>query len=160
MKRFLTLLLVLGLTVGMAATGQARKAERKRVVRTVQGSYTTPWVPFAAKCRREGALGCLTIETRENEAFLTAKVVDAHGTGLCHGRGSGSRPGAPTLRCLRHVLRRDQGPIPSPRGVDVRLRVAFWTADLPTSLTTVPPCSGRLERSASPSPICPSHRNS
>ncbi len=72
--------MVLGLAVGSATTAEAKKAERKRVERTVEASYAPPFVAPVTGCQSLlGPFACLIIETRPTEAFFTAKVTDAHG---------------------------------------------------------------------------------
>jgi hypothetical protein len=79
MKRFLILLTALGLIAGSVATAEAKRGQKSRTERTVQGSYATQFVPFSLQCYQHGGVGCVEIVTRMDEAFLTAKVVDAHG---------------------------------------------------------------------------------
>ena len=79
MKRLLMLLMILGLVAGSVAAAEAKQATRKRVERTVEGSYATQFVPFNVYCYRHAGVGCVEIETRKDEAFLTARAVDAHG---------------------------------------------------------------------------------
>lgn len=134
MKSSLIIFMIVGLTAGSVLSAEAKKAEHKRVERTLQGSYISPSIPFAPKCARDSAPGCLTFETRENERFLTAEVSDAHGRPVFV-TVEGPDPTHPP-----HFIRygtfcgETTEPIAFPRGVDVRLRVAFWITDLPTSL--------------------------
>ncbi len=147
-KRFLIVIMVTGLVAGSVATAEAKKAERKRVERTVEGSYTTQFVPFGGMitrtCRRDGAVGCVTIETHNNEAFLTAKAVDAHGQPVFvsvegwESYGGSGRPIDYGTFCGE-----TDEPIAVPGGVELYLRIGyFWLTDLPTSLTTCPPMFG------------------
>lgn len=81
MKRFLVLFMVLGLVAGSVATAEANRRP-KRVQRTVEARYIGPWMPFGLReCEAPsgGIGGCATVETRASEAFLSAKVTDAHG---------------------------------------------------------------------------------
>lgn len=80
MKRFLIMFMALGLIVGSVATAEAGQARRKRVERTVSGSYETPVLPFSAhRCSQLGGEGCVAISTGARESFFTAKATDAHG---------------------------------------------------------------------------------
>jgi hypothetical protein len=80
MKRLLTMFLVLGLTFGSVTTVEAQRAHRRRVARTVEYAYEGPFVTQTTGCESYGRTwGCGTIKTRSTEAFLTAKVSDAHG---------------------------------------------------------------------------------
>ncbi len=82
MKRFLVLLMVLGLMAGSVATAEANKKKKKakRVQRTVKGSYEPPWVPPVTGCKSLlGPWSCMDVETRSTEKYFTAKVTDAHG---------------------------------------------------------------------------------
>ena len=72
MKRFLIVLMALGLTAGSeAAVGAERGFQRTE--RTVGGSYA----PYCNAGR--GSLACLTVETNPSEDSFTAEVRDAHG---------------------------------------------------------------------------------
>lgn len=78
MKRILIVFMTLGLLVGAVATAEAKK-EKRRIERTVEASYG-PYPAPATGCNEPlGAWACASISTRENEAFFTAKVTDAHG---------------------------------------------------------------------------------
>lgn len=77
MKRFLILLVALGLIAGSVATAEAK---RSRVERTVEATYAGPWLPFGNwACAPSEHRGCVTITTGPKESFLSAKVTDAHG---------------------------------------------------------------------------------
>ena len=147
MNRWVTLFLILGLTVGLAATAEAKKTQRNRVERTVEGGYDTQFVPFAGlvtnPCAQEGAIGCVTIETRAKEAFLTAKVVDAHAqpvfvtvSGPDPYRGPGYWVDYGTF------CGETDEPIPFPRGVDVSFSIGYFWLELPTSMASCPPMFG------------------
>jgi hypothetical protein len=84
MKRSLIMFMVLGLVVGSVATAEAAKKVKEpiRVERTVEGSYDTQFVPmsgFVTPCAQRDAVGCVALQARARESFLTAKVSDAHG---------------------------------------------------------------------------------
>ncbi len=79
MKRFLIVIMVAGLFAGSVATAEAKKAPRKRVERTVEGSYGPYPAPITGCNEPLGAWACLTVDTGPREAFFTAKVTDAHG---------------------------------------------------------------------------------
>ncbi|MDQ3962940.1 MAG: hypothetical protein M3277_03380 [Actinomycetota bacterium] len=77
MKRFLIVLMVLGLLVGTVVTAEAKGT--KRVERTVEGSYG-PYPAPATGCNDVWtSFACMVVSTRTTEAFFTAKVTDAHG---------------------------------------------------------------------------------
>ena len=84
MKRLLILSLVLGLIAGSLATAEAKKTNRKRVQRTVKGSYSSQFVPMSGLVRpvcdgQEEGNGCVAIQTRAKESSFTANVTDTHG---------------------------------------------------------------------------------
>lgn len=144
MKRFLILFMILGLIAGSVATAEAEKGQKStRTERTVEGSYATQFVPFNVWCERHGGVGCVTIPTRKHEAFLTGKVVDAHGQPvLVQVWGAGSdRPGD-WIEYGSFCGETDE-PIAFDRGVDVYLVVGYWwLTDLAPSLETCRPMFG------------------
>lgn len=81
MKRFLILFMILGLIAGSVATAEAKKKTDRatRVERTVEGRYGPYPSPVTGCNEPLGPWTCVTIPTRMHEAFLTAKVTDAHG---------------------------------------------------------------------------------
>ncbi|HVL64145.1 MAG TPA: hypothetical protein VM573_03130 [Actinomycetota bacterium] len=79
MKRLSTTFMVLGLVVGSVATAEAGKPERKRVERTVEGSYGAYPAPVTGCNNALGSYACMIVEARSTEAFFTAQVRDAHG---------------------------------------------------------------------------------
>lgn len=81
MKRFLVLLLALGLVFGAVATAEAGKKKKKKpkkVEREAQGTYAAP-ATIVGNCTQKDGIGCMTIATGPEELYLTAKVTDAHG---------------------------------------------------------------------------------
>lgn len=81
MKRLLIVVMIIGLVVGSVATAEAKKAERNRIERTVEGDYQAPFVAQVTGCDLSDAaqFGCLMVESRPGEEFLTATVTDALG---------------------------------------------------------------------------------
>ncbi len=79
MKRFLVMFMVLGLIAGSVSTAGAAKKTRKRVERTVEGSYGAVPEPLTGCDLGRGAFTCMVVDPRPTEAFFTAKVTDAHG---------------------------------------------------------------------------------
>lgn len=81
MKRFLMVLLVLGLIAGTVVTAEAKGTNRRRLERTVEGSYgPSPALVEMSFCDDvSSASECVVVGTRPTETFLTAKVTDAHG---------------------------------------------------------------------------------
>ncbi len=81
MKRFLILFMVLGLIAGTALSAEAKRASRKRVERTVEGSYgPSPALVEISRCDdASGASDCVVVGSRPTETFFTANVTDAHG---------------------------------------------------------------------------------
>ncbi len=80
MKRFLSLLMVLGLLVGSVASAEAKAKKRPlRVERTVEGTYGPYPAPVTGCNEPLGHFACLIVESRPTEAFFTAKVTDTHG---------------------------------------------------------------------------------
>jgi hypothetical protein len=78
MKRFLILLMVIGLMAGSVATAEGAKRPR-RVERTVEGNYAAP-PELVTGCNADrGSFACIVVDARPTEAFFTAKVTDAHG---------------------------------------------------------------------------------
>ena len=78
MKRFLTMFMILGLVFGSVATAESKK-KPQRTSRTVEGSYDSPVLTLYGRCAESGGIGCVSFTTGQNERFLTAEVVDAHG---------------------------------------------------------------------------------
>ena len=78
MKRFLILVLVLGLIAGSVSTAAASK-KTKRVERTVEGNYGVVPEPTTGCNADRGSFACVVVDTRLREAFFSAKVTDAHG---------------------------------------------------------------------------------
>ena len=133
MKRFLILFMIVGLVGGSVATAEAKKRQKStRTERTVEGSYATQFVPFNVYCYEHGGVGCVEIKTRKNEAFLTAKVVDAHGQPVLvqvWGWVDGPRP----QTYYGGFCGETDEPIAFDRGADVYLLVGGQTHyDLPT----------------------------
>jgi hypothetical protein len=72
--------MVLGLIAGSVATAEAKGKKRPaRVERTVEATYGPYPAPVTGCNEALGKFYCLALETRVSEAFLTAKVTDAHG---------------------------------------------------------------------------------
>ena len=142
MKRFLILFMILGLLVGAVASAEAGQARRKRVERTVEGSYATQFVPFNVWCEEHGGVGCVKIETRKNEAFLTGKAVDAHGQPvLVQVWGWGDGP--EHSHEYGSFCGETDEPIAFDRGADLYLVVGyFWLTDLAPSLSKCHPMFG------------------
>ncbi len=139
-----TILLTVLVTAASAATAEAASSSRKRVERTVEGSYATQFVPFNINCRQHGGMGCVEIKTRKREAFLSAKAVDAHGQPV---RVSVSTPD-PSGRPGEWIeygtfCGQTEEPIAFDRGVDLYLIVGyFWVTDLESALESCPPMFG------------------
>ena len=142
MKRFLMLVVILGLIAGTVATAEAEQAGRQE--RTVEGSYATQFVPFNVWCKRQGGVGCVTIDTRKSEAFLTAKAVDAHGQPvLVEVWGEDTYRGPGYWIDYGSFCGETDEPIAFDRGVDVYLVVGyFWLTDLAPSLAKCRPTFG------------------
>ena len=80
MKRFLILCMILGLIAGGATTAEAQQqAPNKHGKRTVEGTYTVYPAPLTGCNSPLGTWACLIVDAKPTEAFLTAKVADAHG---------------------------------------------------------------------------------
>ena len=80
MKRFLIVLMVLGLIAGSAVTAEAKKTSPRAQRRTVVASYCNPFnvwppVPFCGWNQ-------IHVDTDAKEGFFTAEVADAHGQPL------------------------------------------------------------------------------
>lgn len=85
MKRYIAIIMILGLVVGSITTAEAAKKKKKKKApkkteRTVEGGYDAPPLVIAGTCAQSGAIGCVSIATGPKEAFITkATVTDAHG---------------------------------------------------------------------------------
>ena len=84
MKRFVVVFLIVGLLAGSVATAEAKrkKAKKKkasRVERTVEGHYGPLPEPLTGCNADTNSLACMVVNADPTEAFLTAKVTDAHG---------------------------------------------------------------------------------
>lgn len=130
-KRFLIVIMITGPIAGSVATAEAKKEPRKRVERTVEGSYTSPWGSLTGGCPAEQALGCVSIETRANEAFLTAKAVDAHGKPVLVTVQVPDPNHPPHFVTHGTFCGETKSSMRFPRGVDLRFKVVSWVADLP-----------------------------
>lgn len=132
MKRFLILFMILGLIAGSVATAEAKRGQKSRTERTVEGSYAIQFVPFSLYCYQHRGVGCVEVVTRNDEAFLTAKAVDAHGQPVrvqVVGWVDGHQP---TSHYGNFCGKTDE-PIAFDRGADVYLIVGGQTHyDLPT----------------------------
>ena len=86
-KRFLIFFMIVRLLAGAVATAEAKKKPKPKpkpeptpVERTVEASYYGPQLAYEYRsCASSGEAGCVILETRANERFLTAKAMDAHG---------------------------------------------------------------------------------
>jgi hypothetical protein len=136
--------MVLELVAGSVATAEAAQVGRKRVERTVEGSYATQFVPPYIVCSRHGGVGCVTIETRKDEAFLTAKAVDAHGQPVLVQVWAASETDHEGYAIeYGSFCGETDEPIAFDRGVDVILVVGyFWITDLAPSLAKCRPMFG------------------
>ena len=142
MKRSLILFMVLGLVAGSVATAEAKRPQRKRVERTVEGSYATQFVPFNVYCYRHNGVGCVEIKTRKDEAFLTAKAVDAHGQPVLV-RVWGWGDGPEHSNDYGSFCGETDEPIAFDRGVDLSLVVGGQShTDLPTQGASCSPGFG------------------
>jgi hypothetical protein len=145
MKRFLILFMILGLIAGSVATADAGQAGRKRAERTVEGSYATQFVPFSglvtAPCAESGAIGCVTVQTRAQEEYLTATVTDAHGQPVLVAVDSWDpHTGAPTE--YGTFCGETEEAIRFRPGVELRFAPGYWDPYLPTPWATCPPGFG------------------
>ncbi|MDQ3645315.1 MAG: hypothetical protein M3345_00085 [Actinomycetota bacterium] len=147
MKRFLILFMILGLIAGSVATAEAKKGQKPtRTERTVEGSYATQFVPFNVWCYQHRGVGCVEIETRKDEAFLTAKAVDAHGQPVLvqvRSKDPSSGP-AEWIRYGSFCGETDE-PIAFDRGADVDLVIGYdgsGLSDLAPSLSECRPGIG------------------
>lgn len=147
MKRFLIVFMILGLIGGSVVTAEANHAARKRVERTVEGTYATTFVPPYIVCSRHGGLGCVTIETREHDAFLTGKVVDAHGQPVfVQVWAADTDPEGHSIE-YGSFCGETREPIAFDRGDDIILVVGyFWIHDLVPYLAKCRPMFGTTGR--------------
>lgn len=147
MKRFLILFMILGLIVGSVATAEAEQARRKRVERTVEGSYATQFVPFSGlvipggPCAQERAIGCITIQTNAKEKFLTANVTDAHGQPVLVTVDSWD-PYTQASIDYGSFCGETEKPIRFRPGVELRFAPGYWDPYLPTAWASCPPGFG------------------
>ena len=78
MKRFMMVVMIVGLVVGSVATAESKR-KPQRTTCTIEGSYASPAIFLYGSCAESGGVGCVSFTTEANERFVTAKVVDAHG---------------------------------------------------------------------------------
>jgi hypothetical protein len=144
MKRFLIMFAVLGLVAASMATAEAKKP-RKRVERTVEGTYDTQFVPFGGlvthTCAKKDAKGCVIIDTRANEAYFTARAVDAHGQPVLV-TVTGWSPDAGPGRTYGTFCGETEEPIAFDRGEKLRFSLGYWDQGLPTNWASCPPGFG------------------
>ena len=82
MKRFLIVLMVVGLVVGTVVTAEAKTKKKRapRVQRTVEEKYEGPFVAQVTGCDSLGRhWGCLSVMPQRGESTFTAEVSDDHG---------------------------------------------------------------------------------
>ncbi|MGH2757408.1 MAG: hypothetical protein ACRDI3_06435 [Actinomycetota bacterium] len=82
-KRLAVFVMILSLVVGTVAVAEAGKKKKKakkpvKTEREAQGTYSAP-ATLVGNCTQTDGIGCMTIASGPEEAFLTAKVTDAHG---------------------------------------------------------------------------------
>ena len=141
MKRFLILFMILGLIAGSVATAEAKKGPR-RVERTVEARYHGPWLPLGTRvcdAPSGGIGGCAWIETRATEAFLSAKVTDAHGLPVYVEVLTWS-PGSIHPIFLGKFCGETDAPISFDPGTDVE----FWVGRSYSTPVTVGSCNGSM----------------
>lgn len=146
MKRFLILVIALGLIAGSVATAEAgRKAKKpNRDERTVTGSYKTQFVPYGSlvygPCTHPDANACVRIQTEAGESSFTAKVSDAHGQPVMV---TVTSPGSNTEWFEYGTFCGEtKEPISFDPGVDLVFHIGYWDPYLPTELPNCPPGLG------------------
>ncbi|HUQ40838.1 MAG TPA: hypothetical protein VM030_11865 [Acidimicrobiales bacterium] len=77
MKRLMIMFITMAITVGGAATAEAKQPPRSE--RTVQGSYGPYPAPVTACNGVMGSWACMVVPTRPTERFVNVKVTDTHG---------------------------------------------------------------------------------
>ncbi len=79
MKKTLSLLLTLGLLVGLVAMAPSADAAKKKAKkRKAQGTYAAP-ATVVGNCTQTDGIGCMTIQSGPGEKYITATATDAHG---------------------------------------------------------------------------------
>lgn len=144
MKRSLIVLMVLGLLAGSVATAEAKNPP-KRVERTVEGIYDTQFVPFGGlvthTCANTDAKGCVVIDTRGDEAYFTARAVDAHGQPVLVTVTDIGNKWGPT-RTYGTFCGETEEPIVFDRGEGLKFWAGYWDPYLPTNWASCPPGFG------------------
>ena len=81
MKRFLILMVVLGLVVGSVATAEAKKKKKKPApyVRVVEGTYDNPAPGIGGVVTLNGAGGTMEVATASNESYMSVEIIDDSG---------------------------------------------------------------------------------
>lgn len=83
MKRYLILVMVLGLILGATAAdaGQKKKKKKKeqKVEREATGTYTSTGVVAVGTCSQQDAINCVRIPSGPEEQYVTAVVHDSTG---------------------------------------------------------------------------------
>jgi coenzyme F420-reducing hydrogenase gamma subunit len=80
MKRFVVLLMIVGLVAGSVATAEAAKKKKiKKVERVVEGAYDAPSLIAVGTCAQTGAIGCVSMISAANEVYVSAEVTDQTG---------------------------------------------------------------------------------
>ncbi|MGI8775032.1 MAG: hypothetical protein ACR2KQ_08485 [Actinomycetota bacterium] len=86
MKRYLILIMVLGLILGAVSTAEAgkkkKKKKQKKVEREATGTYTSTIVVAVGTCSQQDAVNCVRIPSGPDEKYITATVTDATGQGV------------------------------------------------------------------------------
>lgn len=80
MKRFLLIVMIVGLVAGSVATAEAKRTKKAtKAERTVEGSYGLLPDPLPGCESNTDLFACATVDARWTEGFFTAKVEDVHG---------------------------------------------------------------------------------
>jgi hypothetical protein len=120
MKRFLIMLMIIGLVAGSVATAEAKDKKRTtRDERTVEGSYGPYPAPVTGCKAVISKFYCLAFRTRAGESFFTAKVTDAHG-----------QPVFVYVRQSRGTNISFCGETTEPIKIDPGTKLSFYVADL------------------------------
>lgn len=146
MKRYLILIMVLGLifgAVGTAEAGKKKKKKQKKVEREATGTYTSTVVVAIGTCSQQDAINCVRIPSGPKEKYVTASVNDATGQAVPVAVKA-DLDGDNTTETLYGAF---CGETEEPIEVDPGVEVTFWvgiTVDT-AGLACAPPTEGSID---------------
>ena len=123
MRKALAVAIAIGLLAGSMALPAEGKRKPRKVTRKAQGTYQAP-ATVVGNCTQTDGIGCMTIATGPKEAYLTAKVTDAHGLPVLISVGADLDGDATTETDYGSFC----GETTEPIKIDPGAAIVFWVA--------------------------------